>query len=900
MTKDVLKMSNGANFYLADLHVHTPRDKRFKGISGVDPFTNDGKKIVAEEYIKSAKNNGIRILGITEHNDVSFIDAIREAAKGKDVTIFPGFEISADSGAGGIHIICLFEPDTKTDFLDDLITQLGLPRSERYHPDGSPKLAKKQLSEAVDFVSEHGGICIAAHVLRENGILKKESMSGEPRVNAWKNKKLLAAEIPVMRSELKGFAQKTFENSQDLYKRKRPIASVNFSDARSFDDIGSRATWIKVSCLTLEGLKQAFLDWESRVRHSDELAHHKFSKVISAEWEGGFLDGVKINFNENLNCVIGGKGTGKSTVLETLRFAFGNEFSPVAEKANEQHHEILKEVFKKGSKITVTVEAHYPTPKRYIIERIYNQPPVVKDKSGSLLHDLKPSDIISIESYGQKEIYEISKNPRFQLSLIDRFLDDKLDKLLAEENGYILQINQYKVDYLKLKNEIEGLEEQISQLPKLEEQLERYKKSGLPQRLEEKRKYEKEQLIMTLVKKSISNAKISVEKAKENVVLDASILSDKEIDELPNKDLFVKLKTAFDNVQKEIDAGLIKIERAITSADNSVSGDKGFASEWQKKYDEQEERYQDIVRGLKKDFPDIDADDFIDKENEINRLKPLTKEKKDKEKECDAARRKRKELIEKLYDNRRKQFSIRDKTCQNINKQLEGILNISVEYEGERSKFLEYLKGLRSGAQQLEKVIENNSFSVPAFVDAVKQGADKLSEGFGVSAASAVKICSALTEEKLLELEVFKVDTKTTISLNVGSKEKPKYQNTKRLSVGQKCTSILTLILLESANPIIVDQPEDDLDNTFIFSDIVKRLRREKERRQFIVATHNANIPVLGDAELICIMSADAEHGYIKKGHAGSIDDKSVRKPVETILEGGREAFQMRKEKYGF
>ncbi len=108
------------------------------------------------------------------------------------------------------------------------------------------------------------------------------------------------------------------------------------------------------------------------------------------------------------------------------------------------------------------------------------------------------------------------------------------------------------------------------------------------------------------------------------------------------------------------------------------------------------------------------------------------------------------------------------------------------------------------------------------------------------------------------------------------------------------------LILLRTPYPLIVDQPEDDLDNSFVYSDVVKRLRREKEYRQFIIATHNANIPVLGDAELIQVLYADEGKLILEKCIRGSIDDSQIREPVETILEGGHDAFEFRKSKYGF
>lgn len=900
MVDSVVNKSNGANFYLADLHIHTPKDKNFTCPKGLNLETAQGKKSLAEGYIKSAQKKGIKILGITEHNDVSWIDEIREAAKGADITIFPGFELSANSGSGGIHIIALFEPDTTVTVLDDLITLAGLPRDKRFNADGSVKLSDKNLDELVDLITDNKGLCIAAHVTRESGILDKKSMVGEPRINAWANEKLLAAEIPEIRSNLTGFEKNVFDNIQDRYKRKRSIAGIYSSDARSLEEIGSRVTWIKISSRTLHGLKHAFLDWESRIRHPDELTENPFSKIIYAEWSGGFLDGLKIHLNDNLNCLIGGKGTGKSTVLETLRFAFGTEFCPKAEKAKEQHEEILKEVFKKGSRIKVVVEAHHPIKKKYIIERTYNDPPIVKDENGELLPDLKPCDIISIESYGQKEIYEISKNTLFQLRLVDKFLGDQLDKLLDEEKTLISQIDQNKTEYLNLKKEIDGLNEKIGRLPKLEEELKKYKESGLPEKIAQKSKYEQEQQYILQAQEAIETTKKNIGKIRVSIAINDPIPSAEELEDLPNKKLLLQLKAIIKKGQEDLEKSRKQMEDLISGVQDSVSDENKAITDWKALYDEEETKYQELIKQLGSEFEGIDPDDFIKKEKEVNKLRPLKTTKGQKDKDLEDINKKRKGLLTNLYENRRQQFTVRDKACKDITERLNGILRVSVEYEGDRLNFVDYLKNLKSGAQQLEKLAENNSLSVPSFVEAVRQGADKVSESFGITTTSASKICESLKEEKLLELETYKIETKTSIELNVGSKDKPKYQSTKSLSVGQKCTAILTLILLESCNPLIIDQPEDDLDNTFIFSDIVQKLRKEKEKRQFIVATHNANIPVLGDAELISVLTADAEHGEVAKDHFGSIDDETVRKHVETILEGGREAFQLRKDKYGF
>ncbi len=117
---------------------------------------------------------------------------------------------------------------------------------------------------------------------------------------------------------------------------------------------------------------------------------------------------------------------------------------------------------------------------------------------------------------------------------------------------------------------------------------------------------------------------------------------------------------------------------------------------------------------------------------------------------------------------------------------------------------------------------------------------------------------------------------------------------------------MLLLLLLKSEAPLVVDQPEDDLDNRFISEGVVPILRREKRRRQFILSSHNANLPVLGDAELILGLSASGEatasngKARVAEEHMGSIDTAPVRDLVEEILEGGKTAFEVRRSKYGF
>lgn len=115
-----------------------------------------------------------------------------------------------------------------------------------------------------------------------------------------------------------------------------------------------------------------------------------------------------------------------------------------------------------------------------------------------------------------------------------------------------------------------------------------------------------------------------------------------------------------------------------------------------------------------------------------------------------------------------------------------------------------------------------------------------------------------------------------------------------------QCTAILHLLLLNNPDPLIMDHPEDNLDNAFIAERIVRELRSAKTERQFLSTTHNANIPVFGDAEWIGVCSASEDHAELPVELQGSIDIPPIRDKVARILEGGKEAFMQRKEKYGF
>ena len=232
-------------------------------------------------------------------------------------------------------------------------------------------------------------------------------------------------------------------------------------------------------------------------------------------------------------------------------------------------------------------------------------------------------------------------------------------------------------------------------------------------------------------------------------------------------------------------------------------------------------------------------------------------------------------------------------------------MQVSVEAEANRDLLRDLVAKAVSGRikDAVDNIIAKGSISPRALAKQIRQGEQALVDAYGITAAQAKKLAE-IGEEFVMQIEELQFPTETTIELNLARNQEPeRWRPLERLSKGQKATAILLLLLLESEGPLIVDQPEDDLDNVFISEDVVPSVRSEKRARQFLFATHNANIPVLGDAELIVGLSAMGEAGdgqaEIKDESIGSIDIESVRTLVEDRLEGGHEAFELRRQKYG-
>ena len=258
----------------------------------------------------------------------------------------------------------------------------------------------------------------------------------------------------------------------------------------------------------------------------------------------------------------------------------------------------------------------------------------------------------------------------------------------------------------------------------------------------------------------------------------------------------------------------------------------------------------------------------------------------------------RKNLIEKYrmaLDCKRAEAN---RSLKKINKKkLNGRMQLGILFGQNKKPLIDYLtnKVPGVGEKSLAGISEYPDFDVFSFTGTCRAGIDSLQNEYNLTHSVAEKIKDSLNAENLGEIEEMELKDIIEIKLAVSDG----YKKLENLSKGQQCTAILNLLLLDNKDPLIIDQPEDNLDNSFIAENLVRILRENKIKRQYILATRNANIPVFGDAEQIITMEEVDGNGKIVQEGLGSIDDIGVRKHVIEILEGGTDAFKMREEKYG-
>lgn len=843
-----------------------------------------------QQILQICQSEDIRVVGIADHGSVNTLDGLRQVLVNGDTVVFPGFEIASSEKA---HFVCLFSEKTTKQQLERYLGSLKLT-----DPEEGVRPSSLSAEQLLGEVQRLGGIAYAAHCTEKNGVLQRQLN------HVWKNPLLLAAQIPGALDDLKndegnGYRLILLNKNQD-YRRDRPIGIINAKDVAGPKDLQLAQTCclVRMTDPCFDAFKQSFLDTESRVRLLSDRGERFFSKLERVHFTGGYLPGVDIQLSGHLDAIIGGRGTGKTTLLECIRYAMEQE--PITERAKRTHREIVKQNLGAG-RVEIDIRSFTMQGRKFIISRRYGEAAIVRDESGNT-STFRPADLLPrLEIFGQNEIFDIAQDEGGLTSLLRRFLASK-DETDAQRAEIQDRLGENAKRLMDARNKLDEIEGQVARLPKLEEQARQFQAIGLGEKLAVVPKLEKERHLASRIGDEQRNVQEALVRL-EDALPDTTFLGEEAIKDLPHAQEIRDIRDNLKALRAELETLITNAKQKVAASDKAVKAKITLLS---RKITEDE-------AALEKEFAKIPAFQgrpgreigtaYQQVLKDIERIRPLKTNRDTRKKLVQELRKERDELLADLSKAIADTAAEIDVELKVLRKKLEGKLRPYVDHEANRRDLKAYilacsLEGV--GEARLRWLDDAEDFSPTKLTQTIRQGSEALKNaGWGITPAVAEAL-TKLPESCLLELESMVLPDIIRLELNVAHIGKEEYRPISKLSTGQQCTAVLHLLLLDNRDPLIVDQPEDNLDNAFIAERIVSELRSAKLGRQFIFATHNANIPVFGDAEWIGVLQASEGQASMPDEFQGAVDVPEIRSQAAAILEGGKEAFIQRKEKYGF
>lgn len=595
--------------------------------------------------------------------------------------------------------------------------------------------------------------------------------------------------------------------------------------------------------------------------------------IERVEVEDGFLDGLDLHLSKGLNVVIGARGTGKTSLLELIRFVLG---APAfTEQAAALSSAQVKAILNRG-RVSVTIrhdDGSVATMSRAI---------------GSAVADPVPATVLA-----QNEIEAVGASSRGRLHLVDRFLDQSQPEELLRLQTEIAAIGKV-VDSGVV--EVDSLRERISEIAEVEQELdvlrvaqeaafERASASAADRtRLGELQAgLQKSGLRLQL----IAQVSEAIGGLREDISSDtASSTLPRWPDEagpdptLAARSAYADALVALSSVGEQLGQASTVLQTAV----DAESTDRSAA--------------EDEARELRRQLGAMDAEvsslsNRIAELNErLGHLRGLEELMGDRRAKALDATAKRDALFEALDDQRESRSRSRSGVVARLNQHLRPAIQVdlvqSADTDDYTNEIIGRLRGSGLHSRTLAPILAK-SLSPLDLLRAIEAGSvDEVASLTGVAPSRIEAAFSRLRESSPSGLAAVSIDDSVDLFLLDGASLKPSGE----LSIGQRCTVVLPILLQRHGDILVIDQPEDHLDNAFVTSTLVETLRQRESGDQVILASHNANVPVLGEADLVVHMSSDGKRGFVS--HSGPLDDRDTVQAVTDVMEGGAVAFRRR------
>ena len=904
----------GSRWWKFDFHTHTPASDDYGKGQNQTAFKERKPRDWLLDYMRA----GIDCVAITDHNSGKWIDLVKEelARLEKDrpegfrpIYVFPGVEISVN---GGIHLLAIFGPEKKTSDIDSLLTKVEFD-GEKGSGNGVTRLS---LIEVVDEVASAGAVAIPAHVDREKGLFKKpDAITLEQLLDS---KRIFAIELFDPQYTKPGVYTDKNLGWTEVLGSDSHHPSGNSQERYP----GSHFTWVKMGSPSIEGLRLALFDGPLSVIRSDgeEDNPNERARMVLESMEVsqarylGRSEPFIVKFNPWLNSIIGGRGTGKSTIVEFLRIAL--------RRTNELPKD-LQEEFEKYRKVYSNRKGGGLLTEETTIETIYRKDDsrfrVQWDHAGNLesieeeteegIWNRTEGDIrqrFPVRIYSQKQIFDLAKKPLALLSVVDEA--PGVDRRSWDEKW-----RQAESKFLSLHAKAREVEAGFSEESRLRGELEDVKRkqeifeqAGYADVLQNFQKLSRQQRSVETWEESWADVAARLRQVADEMVPDP--LEDKAFDRDLEAD--AELQTCAVTVCESLSELRKEIESLAVRADEILSGwkRKKDESSWKRGAAAAEQAYQNLKNDLAKEG-ETDPAGYGELVQRRQVIEKRLKELKESEGQIKELEKQTDEQLEKMIEIRRELTKSRRDFLNGVLSENQYVRIRVIPYGATDTVEAEFRRllqregssferdiGLPSGGGLLGKLYRGNKRgeNIEKNLAEIKNNVRDIAFGRDNSQVVYQKFAthvSSLKPEAIDRIDAWFPEDSLDVQYNATG-EGENFLSIEEGSPGQRTAALLAFLLSYGNEPLILDQPEDDLDNLLIYDLIVTQLRNMKRSRQIIVVTHNANIVVNGDSELVVALAPYS--GETRKDCNGSLQEKKVRETICAIMEGGSKAFEDR------
>ncbi|MEX2503105.1 MAG: AAA family ATPase [Trueperaceae bacterium] len=861
---------------------------------------------------------------VTDHNSGEWVDRLKEelgrmeedGAPGfRRLCLLPGAEITV---TGGVHVLAVMPKWATGHDIGRLLGAVGYGGT----PGASDGIATSSVNVVAEVIQKHGGIAIAAHIEQPCGLLAETS--GNTLKAALSSDALSAVEVvdPSMLGA----------GPYADYRLRRPevLGSDSHHPTGSTGQAfpGSRFTWVKMSTPSFQGIRLALVDQSDSLIRSDEALgdpngyaalHVESIEVRDAQYLGRGQP-FRLRFNPWLNVVIGGRGSGKSTVVEFLRLGLGREDQVPSQLSSEVSGyarvnsgkedglltprtrigvQVVKD--KVRYRMTLAVDAERSDPPHELQFEVQNTDGSWEAARG------RPVELLPVGLYSQKQVFEMARDPLSLLKIVDSAPE-------VADLQYAQKSREIETKYLASRARIRALNERLTveeslhgEIEEISRQLKLLEGAAYAEALHaheavqhEARLVEAWELTWRGVERRIRELGQSIE-AKELSLPASDGSEDGEYDIVR---VAKEVQAEYESIAEEFEGLARRAERVEQAYDEAKQSTK-----WFERRGASERAYLETVEKLKKEGVD-DPEQFgrsVQQRQDLQRQlsdldatrEEITLQEKEAEGHLSELLSIRKELSERrttflarvLDGNQFVRISVRPfGATESVQQAVRQLLQREEGFDGDIG-----VPGSGVGLIGDLPVNESNTGDLEKALQAMKRKARAIADGDFAEESLRDKrfgsFMKRLQPEVLDRIDTWFPEDGVHVEYSPGG-DGHGFTTLRTASPGQKTAALLAFLLSYGDEPIILDQPEDDLDNALIYELIVRQLKKQKKRRQLIVVTHNPNIVVNGDAEFVAAMEARGGQSYVNV--SGGLQEPDVRDMICRIMEGGKKAFDTR------